>query len=129
MSYEGPTQEYRRLAENPNLITYWSDEKLLKHFLDTRLLIETDSGMPTNQLRMGFVFRVSGYERAEILRRMSVSPLREDTGFDTEGNEELNAEEEITPEDKQMAEDYVKLWRDNCAQFERGEGKDETESG
>lgn len=69
---EGPTQEYRHLAENPDIISTWSGEKLLKHFLNTRLMIETDSGMETNALRMGFVFQVSGYERVELLRRLSL---------------------------------------------------------
>ncbi len=67
---KGPTGEYRRLAEHPDLIAAMSDTELLDHFLDTRLLIETDSGMATNALRMGFVYRVGRDEQIEILRRM-----------------------------------------------------------
>lgn len=69
-TYEGPTQEYRDLSENPEKILAMTDEELLKHFLLTRLMIETDTGMPTNKLRMQFVFRVARVERAEILHRM-----------------------------------------------------------
>lgn len=70
---EGPTPEYRRLAEQPETLQDWGDEQLLTHFLATRLMIETDSGSATNALRMGFVFQVSGHERREILRRMGLA--------------------------------------------------------
>jgi hypothetical protein len=76
MSYSGTTEEYRALAENDGaLVKDMTDEQLLRHYLGTRLMIETDNpifvdGAPTNQLRMGFVYQVDGLERAEILRRM-----------------------------------------------------------
>lgn len=67
---EGPTGEYRRLAEHPELLREWDAEKLLQHFLDTRLMIETDADMATNRERMRYVHLVDMFEVAEILRRM-----------------------------------------------------------
>lgn len=68
------TDEYRQIAEHPECVREWSDQDLLHHYQDTRQLIETDCGMPTNALRMGFVARVAVIEQAEILRRMRTGP-------------------------------------------------------
>jgi hypothetical protein len=70
---EGPTGEYRRLAEHPDLIEGMTDTQLLDHFIGTRLMIEVNDNpfsAATNQVRMGYVFTVARLERAEILRRM-----------------------------------------------------------
>lgn len=70
---EGPTGEYRRLAEHPELIEAMTNTGLLDHFLGTRLMIEYGDNplaAHTNQVRMGYVFTVGRLERAEILRRM-----------------------------------------------------------
>jgi len=69
---EGPTGEYRRLTENEGAaIRAMTDVELLRHYELTRLMIETDSMMPTNRVRMEFVRQVSILEQMEILRRMS----------------------------------------------------------
>jgi hypothetical protein len=76
MGDEGPTQEYRRLAEDGGAaVRAMDDETLLRHYLQTRLMIEHNdpiylSGAATNALRMGYVFTVAQYERNEILQRM-----------------------------------------------------------
>lgn len=70
---EQPTEHYRRLAGYPEQMQEWTSEELLLHFLETRLMIQTDSGMRTNDLRMGYVFQVGRYEHEEILRRMNDS--------------------------------------------------------
>lgn len=75
MGEEGMTEEYRRLSEHPEQIMAMDNETLLRHFLHTRNYIEINDNplspyMPTNALRMSFVFEVGKIESIEVLRRM-----------------------------------------------------------
>lgn len=52
----------------------WTNDELLDHHLDTHLMIETDSGMETNRLRMAYAYQVLAIERTEIIRRINGWP-------------------------------------------------------
>ena len=64
------TEHYRKLAENPDL-SHLNNEQLMTEYNDTALMLATDSGMPSNALRIRLARAAITLYCAEMLQRMT----------------------------------------------------------